>query len=100
MRSFRREFTCCDQCFDFLARKSTNLAVIWLEMCAEYHHSRRPLPFREESEVLTFLEKYGYIISIDDHYCLWVIPQKLYCENDQEFFCMSYSNHSEEWELE
>lgn len=101
MRHFRsrRDFTCCDQCFDVLARRSPNLAMIWLELCAEYHREKRGLQFTKgESDVLYVLETNGYIVSTEDNKYLWVIPQGYHCEDDEEFFCVNYKKHSKEWE--
>lgn len=99
-KRFRRqgEFVCCEQCFERLAKKSTSLAIIWIELCAEFLRNNKPVAFYpEESDVLSYLEERGFITTLETNSQLMVKVNGFYRDEVADFFCIDLHKHMEKY---
>ncbi len=56
---------CCDKCFDLIARRSTDAAKLWLDLCEIQEHVQVFAINSDDFLDLTTLENLGFVVTTD-----------------------------------
>lgn len=101
---FKKPTCFCEKCVEKLARKSTSLVRVWIEICDSYMEYFLPLIFKEilgDSSCLEFLEKNGFIVTHETSTHLLVRPlgfhQARPSKENIDFFCINLEDHEKDY---
>lgn len=65
MKTMSKPGLCCDSCFDLIARRSTNAAKLWLDLCDIQVHSQTFGLRTRDFPTLRLLENFGFILTME-----------------------------------
>lgn len=79
---------CCAKCFEYIARKSTNAAKLWMDLCDIQMNSYSPFGvFIENEPTLRALENMGFVVTTDTPYITYVQVQGRGYDDEGVYFC-------------
>jgi len=80
---------CCDSCFDLIARRSTDGARLWLDLCEIYHKSKAILAcrYREGSTSIRVLEVLGFIVTTETTDKIYIKVMGKVTDETGTYFC-------------